>query len=41
MYRFLIDTGSSDSVVSSSVYHMIPNEQRPILEKDGLNIEQV
>ena len=39
--RFLIDTGSSDTVVSSSVYHTIPKEQRPTLETDGLNIEQV
>lgn len=39
--RFLIDTGSSDTVVSSSVYHRIPREQRPTLQTESLKIEQV
>ena len=30
--RFLIDTGSTDTLISSIVYHQIPREQRPVLE---------
>ncbi len=39
--RFLIDTGSTDTLISSSIFYEIPKEQRPVLETDGVVVRQV
>ena len=38
--RFLVDTGSTDTLLNSSVYYEIPAAQRPVLEK-GIKVRQV
>ena len=39
--RFLIDTGSTDTIVNASIYHMIDSKQRPKLEQEAIQIQQV
>ncbi|XP_038053996.1 uncharacterized protein LOC119726413 [Patiria miniata] len=39
--RFLIDTGSTDTLISSTVYYQIPKEKRPILETEEVQVKQV
>ena len=39
--HFLIDTGATDTLISSKVYYQIPREQRPVLETDGVQVRQV
>ena len=39
--RFLIDTGSTDTLISSEVYHKIPKEKRPVLETVDVQVKQV
>ena len=39
--RFLIDTGSTDTLICSTVYYQIPKEQRPVLETNDVQVRQV
>ena len=39
--RFLIDTGSTDTLISSTVYYQMPTEQRPVLETDDVTVRQI
>ena len=39
--RFLIDTGSTDTLISSTVYYQMPTEQRPVLETDDVKVRQI
>lgn len=39
--RFLIDTGSTDTIVNISLYYLIDNKQRPQLEQETIQIQQV
>ena len=36
-----MDSGSTDTLVSSRVYHEMAKEQRPVLEVEETNIQQV
>ena len=38
---FLIDSGSTDTIISASTYHKIERERRPILKTVNVNIQQV
>ena len=40
-FRLLIDTGSTDTLVSATVYYRIPKEQRPFLEECDIAVRQV
>ena len=39
--QFLIDTGSTDTLISSAIYHQIPKERRPVLETEGVRVKQI
>ena len=36
-YRFLVDTGASDSYISRQVFENIPENQRPVLQEPNKN----
>ena len=38
---FLIDTGSTDTIISASTYHKIDKERRPVLDTTSITIKQV
>ena len=39
--RFLIDTGSTDTLISSTIYYQIPREKRPALDAEKVQVRQV
>ena len=39
--RFLVDTGSTDTLISSEVYYKIPKERRPLLGEGSIQVRQV
>ena len=39
--RFLIDSGSTETLIDSEVYYRMPTEKRPVLEQDGVQVTQV
>ena len=39
--RFLVDSGSTETLISRSVYQEIAKERRPVLETDVTNVQQV
>ena len=39
--RFLIDTGSTDTLISSTVYCQIPREKRPTLDAEKVQARQI
>mgnify|MGYP000034807019 CR=1 FL=1 len=39
--RFLVDSGSTDTLISGKVFHQIAKEQRPVLQPEGSKIRQV
>ena len=39
--RFLIDSGSTETLIDSEVYYNIPTEKRPVLEPDSVQVTQV
>ena len=39
--RFLIGSGSTETLIDSEVYYKIPTEMRPVLEQDGVQVTQV
>ena len=38
--RMLVDTGTTDTIISTEVYYMIPPERRPKLEDQGVRVLQ-
>ncbi len=39
--RFLVDTGSTDTLISSEVYYKIPKERRPLMGEGSVQVRQV